>query len=100
MIDIDLELDLARNMFGSLDAEIREILMAVVEKPSQRTWNDAHGIIVGSDGSMTLWQAVMTVSPSFPNYGRVTGPHGRIIKPWPEIPSSAILIQARGYATH
>ena len=92
--DIGLELDLARNMLGKLGPDIRRRIDAVVSNPSQKTWEDAHSIIVGSDGSMTLWQAVLAVDPSFLR----TGPYGS--DEWDEIPDQKTLLKAIQYATH
>jgi len=92
--NIDLELDLARNMFGKLSPAIRRRIEAVVSQPTQETWEDAHCIIIGSDGWMTFWQAVIIVDPFFPRIG--PSPDSE----WSEIPSRAVLRTALQYATH
>lgn len=93
MFDLGLELDLARNMFGPLDSDTRRRIEAVVAAPSQKTWEDAHCIIVGSDGWMTLWQAVLVIDPTFPR----SKPHDA---PWPKLPNRDLILSALGYATH
>ena len=79
---------------AKLGPDIRRRIDAVVSNPSQKTWEDAHSIIVGSDGSMTLWQAVLAVDPSFLR----TGPYGS--DEWDEIPDQKTLLKAIQYATH
>lgn len=97
--DIDLELDMARNMFGKLKPDIRQRIEAVVSNPSQKTWSDAHTIIVGGDGWMTLWQAVIVVDPSFPRSGPGYDDEGEQ-RVWDEIPDQRTLLKAIRYATH
>jgi hypothetical protein len=98
--DIELELDLARNLFGRLDEEMRERVRAVAVNPTVETWQDAYSVIVGSDRWLTLWRAVLAVDPSFPRVGRSTDQQGNVVKEWARIPSQELLLRALRYATH
>jgi len=61
-----LSLEFASNMFGSLKPEIKKRLQKVIDKPTQRSWEDTYTIILSNKGRMlTLWQAVLHVDPSF-----------------------------------
>lgn len=91
---IDLELDLARNLLGKLKPETRKRLQAVVNKPTQKTWDAAHCVILSTIGrGLTLWQAVLEVEPTFTR----SKPYD---EPWPTIPSRETLIKAIQFATH
>jgi hypothetical protein len=91
--DVELELDLARNMFGSLSPAVRTCIRAVVANPTQETWDKAHCKIIGSDRWMTLWQAVLAVDPTFCQSKPSRGP-------WPRIPTQQTLVKALQFATH
>jgi len=99
-VDVELELEMARNVFGKLKAREKARLRAVLYQPNEETWSDAHGIIVGADRWTTLWQAVLAVDPTFPKTGPVTTSRGGTVKRWARIPSQQTLIAALRYATH
>lgn len=99
-VEIERELDLARNMFGHLKPRERTRLRAVLYQPTEQTWDDAYSIIVGADGWMTLWQAVLAVDPSFPKVGPSTDVRGRRVSRWKKIPDQETLVTALRYATH
>lgn len=99
-VNINLELDMARNMFGKLEPETRERLQAVLDDPSDDTWSNAYSVIIGADRWMTLWQAVLAVDPTFPKIGPSTDQRGRRIEGWRRIPSQELLLTALKYATH
>lgn len=99
-VDIERELDMARNVFGRLRPDIKTRLRAVLYQPNEETWEDAHTIIVGADGWTTLWKAVIAVDPTFPKVGPSHDARGRITKRWSKIPSQKTLLQALRYATH
>lgn len=80
-----------RNMFGELSPAIRKRLDRVLEKPTNNHWDDAFSIIVGADGWMTLWQAVIAVDPLFPKSKPCDGP-------WPVVPDSFTIRRALKYA--
>lgn len=91
---IDTELDLASNLFGRLNPELRGRLRRVVDNPCHDTWDDAHGIVLNRHSWTTLWQAVLKVDPTFPSVGPVDG------EKWPKVPSREVLVRALEYATH
>ncbi|MCI0563915.1 MAG: hypothetical protein MN733_36030 [Nitrososphaera sp.] len=95
-VNIDLELEMARNLLeGRLISDIRRRLQAVVNKPTQKTWSNAYSIILNPHGRInTLWQAVMAVDPTFPNIGPRRG------EQWERIPSQDLLLRAIRYVTH
>jgi hypothetical protein len=99
-VDIERELDLARNLFGRLGPNQRTRLRAAIYQPTEDTWDAAHTIIVGADGWMTLWQAVIAVDPTFPKMGPATDIRGRRVSRWPRVPSQELLLAAIRYATH
>lgn len=94
------DLDLARNFFGPLDQSIRRRIRRVITSPNARNWEDAHSVIIGSDGWMTLWQAVIAVDPTFPRTGRVTNQKGDVLEEWRRIPSTDLILRAVRFATH
>lgn len=85
--------DRCRNYSGALDDRVRLRLYAAVEVPCSVTWNDAYSLVVStSRPSLTLWQAVLAVDPSFPQRGPIDGE-------WPIVPTRAVLIAALEHAT-
>jgi hypothetical protein len=98
--DIDTELDLAKNMFGSLKEDIRDRIYRLYENPTVETWDDTHGIIVGGDGWMTLWQVILKVDPTFPSLGRATDRKGKVVDEWKRIPDRELIRRALYFATH
>lgn len=87
------DLDNGSNLFGALSPEVRARLFAVVDKPSQDTWDDAHGIILTSDRMTTLWQALLAHT----DYGVTSRPWhttGEPPGPWPQLPTSEQLLIA------
>jgi len=94
MNTIQDELNMATNMFGGLDATLKNRLQAVCDNPCEETWEDAYCIIVDVSGTMlTLWQAVIAVRPDFCRSTRDD-------KPWPMIPTADDIYMALKYATH
>jgi len=100
--DIELELDLARNVLGTLDEDVRRRIRAVIETPNVETWEDAHCIILNwaTAKESTLWQGVCAVDPTFPRRGRLTDIKGRVLEEWRQIPSQETLLAAMRYLTH
>jgi len=96
---VPVELDLATNMFGKLKSGPRSKVMALIQNPSQKTWDNAHGVILNSQW-MTLWQAILAVDPTFPKEGKATDVKGRVIEGWPRVPDPDLVIRALKYATH
>lgn len=80
-VEVMALLDKATNLFGPLKAPLRARLFAVIDNPTQATWEDAHSIIVSVDqGWLTLWQAALR----FTAYN-VTSKG--CDAPWPSIPT-------------
>ena len=86
--------DDCRNMFGSLDAECRGRLEAVLDNPTEETWDEAYSLIVGKDGFTTLWQAWVKVDPAAPRSGPRDDMKGKRISGWPSIPDQLTLYRA------
>ena len=91
MANITLELELASNMLGKLKPETRKRLQRVVDKPTNYSWDRAYSILLSP--SMTLWQAVLEVEPSFVREKRYDAP-------WPRVPSTRTILKAIQFATH
>ena len=89
-------MDGLENMFGALQPDIRKRLQAVIDNPTERTWDNAHSIIVrwGNSRVNTLWQAVIAVDPSFPRTGPRTDQRGRKIEGWSRIPDRNTILKA------
>ena len=79
-------IDDCRNMFGKLDAECRYRLEAVLDNPTEATWDEAYSLIVGADGFTTLWQAWVKVDEGAPRTGPRETFAGERISGWPRIP--------------
>lgn len=82
-----LSLEFATNMFGNLSPEIKNKLQAVIENPTQNTWEEAHSIILNAKKMTTLWQAIFKIRPNFCQSKPCDAP-------WPEIPTSKEIVQA------
>jgi hypothetical protein len=81
-----------RNVFGGLKGDVRKRLLAVLNNPCQRTWQDAHTIIITGARMTSLWQAVIAVSPNFTRSKSCE-------EPWPLIPDQFNLCRAIRHAT-
>jgi len=97
---MDSDVFMARNMFGALNLECRTRLQAVIDEPNLDTWEDAHSLIIGADGWITLWQAVIAVDPTFPRTGPTTTLKGKKLTDWERVPDRSTIRQALAYATH
>ena len=86
--------DDCRNMFGSLNAECRGRLEAVLDNPTEETWDEAYSLIVGKDGFTTLWQAWVKVDPAAPRSGPADEMAGKRSRWWPSIPDQLTLYRA------
>ena len=106
-----IDLNAASNMLGPLDGEVRQRLMAAISDPCEATWDDAYSVILTWDThcSLTLWQAVIAVDPSFATaQAPVTrwvgddselGGHSEPVSGWSRTPSPETIMQAISYAT-
>lgn len=81
-------------MFGSLNTECRGRLEAVLDNPTEETWDEAYSLIVGKDGFTTLWQAWVKVDPAAPRSGPADDMAGKRIRGWPSIPDQLTLYRA------
>jgi len=103
--DIVQELDLARNPRGKLASDVRKRLQKVVNNPTEKNWEDAHDTIVGADGRMTLWEAVVELYPSYVDMWPIETWDQKIsrtirVSGWKKIPTGFLLVAALRYATH
>jgi hypothetical protein len=86
------------NMFGPIGSDIRKRLLRVLKNPTDKTWEDAHTIIlVGSGKYLTLWQAWIAVDPSAPEIGPRSNMKRRLEK-WSKVPTQENLFDAIRYA--
>lgn len=92
LVDIMDSLDRGTNIFGALSADVRARLFAVLDNPTDSTWDDAHTVMVNADRFMTLWQATI-------RFGGYTVQSKPADGPWPEIPTREQLITALRDAT-
>ena len=74
--NLNIEFRLLRNVFGLLNPELIARLKRVIDDPTPDNWDAACGIILRSDPTLTLWQAVLKVVPGFPQRGRSTDENG------------------------
>ena len=87
-----LALEFATNMNGKLSPEIKTRLQAVIDKPNQLTWNDTYSLIINHRSNVsTLWQAVLTVNPSFTR-SKCSEDE------WQQIPTQETIIKAINHA--
>jgi hypothetical protein len=100
--NIKTELKLARDMMGQhLSPESRAAIQAVIDNPTEETWDRAARIIVSRFRSgMTLWQAVSEIRDGYTNIGPVSGLKGRKISGWKRIPDRDAILAGLKFATH
>jgi len=83
---METAIEFCTNMFDHAGPDIKERLQAVIDNPNPNTWDDAHGIIINKTGRMTtLWQAVLSIDPSFQRRAKIDTNYKAI---WESIPSS------------
>jgi hypothetical protein len=86
------------NAFGPLKPEIRKRLVQVHKNP-RRFWDRDHGIILRwSLRSLTLWQAILEVDPTFPRTGPTSNAAGRVITSWARYPTPELVERALLFA--
>ena len=89
----------AQNWYGRLtDPDLRRRLTAVLENPTQETWDDANTIIIDPRGGpgrglggTTLWNAWIAIDPDAPKSKPADGP-------WPKVPTKDDLVRAFQWA--
>lgn len=97
-------LDVARaeNLFGPLDDEGRQRLIAVIDNPCEETWEAAHSLVItmrkGGMIGATLWQAVIWVDSTFPDTGPIADAAGNRLSGWDRIPDRDLLLRALRWA--
>ena len=99
-MSIAIELNLAKNMFGSLDVKIRRRILHYLLTPTADNWSDIAGIIVRMGRTMTIWQNVIAVDPTFPKRGRATDKDNNVVEEWEKVPTPELIKKALFYATH
>lgn len=77
-----------------LDEETKRKICDYLANPTPTAWSDISGIIV-NNRSVTVWQAVRQIDPSFPAAGRrhELG-SGRLLKEWERIPHPNLVLDA------
>lgn len=87
------------NMFGPLSADIITRLQDTLDNPAAH-WDENYCIILRGDVgmSLTLWQAVIHVDPTFPRVGPSSDRKGRQLSGWTRIPDQVLLGRALKYA--
>lgn len=92
MLTLMRDLDEGTNLFGPLGPVVRARLFAVVDNPTQDTWEDAHTVIVTTQGITTLWQALL----AYTDYAVQSKP---VDANWPAVPTREQLLTALHAAT-
>ncbi len=92
MLSLMDSMDRAKNLIGDLPPDVRARIFAVVENPTQETWNAAHSLMINERQFITLWQAAVR----YAGYKVFTY---KVEEGWPEIPSRAQLLQALDVGT-
>jgi hypothetical protein len=102
---MNIDLNLASNIFGALSGEVRARLVAAVQYPGEATWDGAYSIVLNPDVGLglTLWQAVLAVDPAFDSargpVSRLIEGHSVRVSGWSETPSAETITAAINYAT-
>lgn len=94
--EVNALLDHATNALGKPIYPVqRNRLVGAVLQPSERRWEDVHGIILRDRPGfgLTLWQAVLAVDPTFPDRGPHYNQRG-----WPRWPDQDLYLRAIRYA--
>jgi hypothetical protein len=90
------------NLYGPVGPRTRGRLYAVLEDPTNKTWNNSYSIILAPKAlGLTLWQAIIEIDGGFiqvgPSYK--TGENWNS-RPWKQIPSQAHIIMAIANVAH
>lgn len=89
-----------KNMFGeTMLPEYQRKIKRFLKNPNTDTWDDIHGIIIEPEHMTTIWQAILTLDPTFPRTGRRTrfngiGKEDTLINDWERIPTPLQVLQA------
>jgi hypothetical protein len=98
-------IDVIDRFTDSLGAPLRDFsrgrLAALLADPRPSTWEDAHGVVLNTQG-LTLWQAWIAIEPDAPRAGRhvTLDPWDRVIvlQEWERIPDASTLYKIMTYA--
>lgn len=80
-----------RNLYGKIPETTQNQILLYLSTPSESLWEEIYCKIIGADGWTTLWQAVVKVSPNFPD----TKP---MKEKWDIIPTPEEIYEAICYA--
>ena len=97
---INLELQLASNLFGRLDLTVRARLWRYLDSPCAETWADVQSIVLDRHSWTTVWQAWIATDENAARVGRTTDCHGNIMREWSHWPTPEQFARALRYATH
>ncbi len=95
---MQLDLSLASNLHGKLNAPIQDRLHRYFNNPTEEAWEDVHGIILNQESMMTVWQAMLELDPSFPRRGPSEELDGAQVRGWERIPTADEFSQAINFA--
>lgn len=92
-------IEMSRNMFGNLKPLLKEALYNFYDFPSNETWNDIYGMVIGKGKvPTTMWQAVLAVDPTFPSSIPVDAWEGDDSVRWARIPDRELFVKALNFA--
>ncbi len=87
-----LALEFASNINGKLSPEIKTRLQTLIDEPNQLNWENTYSLIINNRGKIsTLWQAVLSVNPSFTR-SKCSEDE------WQQIPTQETIIKAINHA--
>lgn len=89
---MSIAIQFCTNLFGTVKPEVQKRLQAVIDNPTQETWDDAHCLIISSKRFKTLWQAVLEVDPTFQR--NATYDMETHTTKWDRIPTRETIIKA------
>lgn len=94
-------LDNATNMFGPLSPDAKARIMAFIDAPSLKGWNDIYSCLISGEGMVTIWQAVIAVDPTFQRIGKpVKDPaRAKASQVWDRYPDPLTVARAIRHAT-
>lgn len=99
-MDVAPEMTMLNNMLGPLTPVDRVGLQALVDNPTLDGWDTWAHKIIKTKPTLTLWQAVCIVDPTFPRKGRIEDVNGNLLHNWARIPTTQVLVEALRYAAY
>jgi hypothetical protein len=86
-LELMMHLDNGSSLFGKLGSDARARIFAVVDQPSESSWDSSYSIILTSEPRVTtLWQALLRHT----DYSVTSRPEG----PWPVLPTRTQILTA------